>query len=127
MHLKSALHVIIFGSGLEVAQDAFALRAAGITHLVNLTRSARNCAEDSKESENHGPSDSENDGLHSMRVTLLGLKGEPYRNLFQSIAVSYISICMHTHVHICLRARVHICIFISIYPYVNVHAHNAST
>jgi len=127
MYWKSALHVIIFCSGLEAAQDAFALRAASITHLVNLTRSARNCAEDNNDSENDGPRDSENHGLHSMRVTLLGLKGEPYRNVFQSIAVSYISVCMHTHVHICLRARVHICIFISIYPYINIHAHNAST
>ena len=57
------------------------MRAAGITHVVNLTRSARNCAEQAETST--GASAGE---LHSLRLPVLGNKGEPYRDLWQRLA-----------------------------------------
>lgn len=81
---------MLVGSGLGAAQDAAAVKAAGITHIVNLTRTASNCA-DSTCSE-----DCEKEGLHSLRITIFGLKGEPYRDLFRRIAVYVLLIYVYT-------------------------------
>jgi hypothetical protein len=68
----------LYASGLKTAQDAAALRVAGITHLINLTRSSSNCAESGADAAQ---------GLRCLRVTMLGLKGEPYPELFRRISV----------------------------------------
>jgi hypothetical protein len=68
-------------SGLAAAQDAAAVRAAGITHVVNLTRSARNCAEQAETSTGAAAGE-----LHSLRLPVLGNKGEPYRDMWQRLA-----------------------------------------
>jgi len=72
-------------SGLAAAKDVAAVRAAGITHLLNLTRSSTNCAEADTAAE-HG-SEARSHGLCSLRITMLGLKGEPYEDHFRKIAV----------------------------------------
>ena len=68
-------------SGLAAAQDAAAVRAAGITHVVNLTRSAHNCAEQAETSTGAAAGE-----LNSLRLPVLGNKGEPYRDLWQRLA-----------------------------------------
>ena len=72
----------LYASGLAAAQDAAALRAAGVTHLVNLTRSAGNCADCGA-----GGAAEEAPEMSSLRMPVFGHKGEPYRDLFQQLAV----------------------------------------
>ena len=84
----------LYASGLKTAQDAAALRDAGITHLINLTRSSSNCAESGALAA-HG-SEVEDQGLRCLRVTMLGLKGEPYPEHFRRISVSRYG-CTGTH------------------------------
>lgn len=80
-------------SGLAVAQDVAAVQAAGITHLLNLTRTSNNCTEADTAAE-HG-SEARSHGLSSLRITMMGLKGEPYEDHFRKIVVSITATHMH--------------------------------
>ena len=72
-------------SGLGVAQDVDAVKEARVTHLLNLARSACNCAD---QLEQHDADNQEFSMLQSERVTIFGIKGEPYGDLFRRILVS---------------------------------------
>jgi hypothetical protein len=92
--------IILFNSGLKAAQDVASVKAAGITHLINLTRNASNCAEVatcSMSSESGG-------GLHSIRVVVFGLRNEPYRDLFRQITV-HPQLCLACSFHLVVALR----------------------
>ena len=75
-------------SGLKTASDLSLVKAAGISHLINLSRAAANCAEDVADPSNkHDFKEAKETGLWSLRCTVFGLKGEPYRDIFRRLGV----------------------------------------
>ena len=79
----------LYASSLEAAQDAAAIQAAGVTHLINLSRDKKNCAEVAQGApSSHSFVRSPATGLWTVRVTVFGLKGEPYLELFRRLTAS---------------------------------------